>query len=537
MKTSDLFTEPFAFTQTPLLTPEKFREELEKRHLRLAGLRPRVAHLELLHRKGLLAPWYEVTSEDTLREASPIRAKGWARRTDTTHWNFGKEWRYGWYQLLRALEISDVAHRFELRNAAGTQLRQERWRMRPEGRMTPVRPVLPDLVLVALSAIESHYLRRVVGRLKVPSGTFEEYEAFDRAFDAAEMARRVGMSPDEIRRAAEHLLQRPLGVDPLGGWHQVIDQGPARWDELEGEALIAMDHRIAAEVLLMLYEDLADRGLAQALPRDPDTLGYRLRRGHPSLERLLTEFGLSTRPLALVIVPGETEEFFLPRVAEKLGFPIRPHLVDMRSAKGESRRLNAYIAKTVAYRIGEELRPGIHLTSARPTRVFVAMDPEKLYKTAEKRRAVKTAWVSDVEREMLPAGYRVSRGHLRQQICLRVWHHRLPFEFAHFSDSELSAGLTRLYPGQYNVDDLIEAIRLERQTNEPTINRPAKRKVDKVELAKLLWPALEARLDSAIIRRVEPNVPIAKLVIDAYRFALNASLYRYFSVPLRRTRD
>lgn len=78
--------------------------------------------------------------------------------------------------------------------------------------------------------------------------------------------------------------------------------------------------------------------------------------------------------------------------------------------------------------------------------------------------------------------------------------------------------------------------RLERQANEATINRPAKKQVDKVELAKLLWPVLEGRLDATIMRRVEPNIPIAKLVIDAYRFALTASLYRYFSVPLRRTR-
>jgi hypothetical protein len=351
------------------------------------------------------------------------------------------------------------------------------------------------------------------------------------------MARRVGMSAEEIKQAGEHLLQRSLPVDPLGDWHEVIDQGPARWDELEGGALIALDHRIAAEMLLMLYEDLAELGLAEALPDPvavPGLLSYRLRRGHPNLERVLTEFGLSTRPLAVVIVPGETEEFFLPKVAEKFGFPIRPHLVDLRSAKGESKRLNTYIAKTVAYRIGEELRPGLHLAATRPTRVFVAMDPEKLYATAKKRRAVKAAWVSDVEKEMLPAGYRVSRRYLRQQIRLRVWHHRLPFEFAHFSDSELADGLMRLYPGKYKEGDLVRVLRIERRANEPTINRAARKKVDKVKLGKLLWPALEAALDKEITSRVQPNIPIAKLVIDSYRFALNAALYRYFSVPMRR---
>src|SRR5579859_2526315 len=78
MRLSDLLSEPFVFTQTELLTPDQFCTSLEMRHVRLGGIRPRTGHLEALHRRQILVPWFRVTSAGALTPASA----GWATGSD-----------------------------------------------------------------------------------------------------------------------------------------------------------------------------------------------------------------------------------------------------------------------------------------------------------------------------------------------------------------------------------------------------------------------------------------------------------------------
>jgi hypothetical protein len=54
-------------------------------------------------------------------------------------------------------------------------------------------------------------------------------------------------------------------------------RAPSRaWKELKDAALSALDYRIAAEILLLYYEDLAGRALFLPYPRKPPFLLARL---------------------------------------------------------------------------------------------------------------------------------------------------------------------------------------------------------------------------------------------------------------------
>ena len=75
------------------------------------------------------------------------------------------------------------------------------------------------------------------------------------------------LDPAQVRAQAEYLFPHAKTFDPLGGWHRVVRlANSASRQELRGDALLALDMRCAAEMLLLFCEDLADRGHGPALP-------------------------------------------------------------------------------------------------------------------------------------------------------------------------------------------------------------------------------------------------------------------------------
>jgi len=79
-------------------------------------------------------------------------------------------------------------------------------------------------------------------------------------------------------------------------------RAPAKsWEHLKDASLLAMDDRIAAEIVLRFYEDLALRGQAEPLPDLSTTMAW-----HPLHERLsnhpetldedLVRLGISPHP-------------------------------------------------------------------------------------------------------------------------------------------------------------------------------------------------------------------------------------------------
>ena len=63
-------------------------------------------------------------------------------------------------------------------------------------------------------------------------------------------------------------MLRAHGLDPVpDAWMRLMLRVPHNsWDDLKDAALLAMEYREAAEILLLFYEDLADRGQAEPLP-------------------------------------------------------------------------------------------------------------------------------------------------------------------------------------------------------------------------------------------------------------------------------
>jgi hypothetical protein len=78
-------------------------------------------------------------------------------------------------------------------------------------------------------------------------------------------------------------------------------RAPARaWKDLKDAALSALDYRIAAEILLLFYEDLAARGQADPLPDVPRNgwhpLAERLSYRDQTLDEDLMHLGISPHP-------------------------------------------------------------------------------------------------------------------------------------------------------------------------------------------------------------------------------------------------
>jgi hypothetical protein len=72
----------------------------------------------------------------------------------------------------------------------------------------------------------------------------------------------MGLDPTEVLRWAERLIIDAGFHDPLDNWITLIRQtDPDRWEDLKGDALSAVGHRVAAEILLAFYEDLVEAGV------------------------------------------------------------------------------------------------------------------------------------------------------------------------------------------------------------------------------------------------------------------------------------
>ena len=118
-----------------------------------------------------------------------------------------------------------------------------------------------------LTALEALYLPTVNPEwLQLTNVEVEEWEEFRAAYDPVAMSEILQVKPAEIEASAESLLNRAHTIDPTGDWSRLIRRAPERaWKTLTGDALIAHDYRLAAEVLLQYYEDLLDLEAANAL--------------------------------------------------------------------------------------------------------------------------------------------------------------------------------------------------------------------------------------------------------------------------------
>jgi hypothetical protein len=131
---------------------------------------------------------------------------------------------------------------------------------------------------------------------------WDEWQRYRDGFDPVAASARLGYPADRARQDAEWLLSRARDLDPVGdSWSQLMRRAPASaWQGLKGSALSALDYRIAAEILLLFYEDLAARGQADSLPDVPPNgwhpLAERLSHRDSTVDEVLMDLGISPHP-------------------------------------------------------------------------------------------------------------------------------------------------------------------------------------------------------------------------------------------------
>jgi hypothetical protein len=551
----DLIELPFTFWQLPLLTEEQFRREAEERGVRLQPL-----HLEGLHRLRLLTPFLRVKrdgraiagmarrgdpflweaahshpvgradleqakNEGALHDptAEPFVARRRLQRTagETTY--MASEYLYSHHQLI-GLRVVDSALS-HLRYGPGPTItgldvhhfHRERWKLQAAQ--------LHSLAIV-LSALEPIYYPAIVRRISYVGPDYDAYKEWLARLPVTSTLKWLNLEPAWLRSTAEGLLEQARWIDPSGKWAALLPEAdPEQWRELKGEARMAVDLRVAAELPLRYYEHLASARRAPAIRpprlREPDPLQYRLR-PQGGLDGLLMQFGLSPHPRLLLVLEGETEMTIFPRVLDYFGIRRDRDFIALENARGVDRDLSPLVAYAIAPKTVQEEGGRYLRLIAPPTRMLAMMDAEGSYLSEERREKRRSDWVDRIMLTLdTPIRTPAIRRAIERLVHVETWNARgESFEFAHFTDRQLARAAARLdrRSRQPNAEDrqrIIGQLRAKQGNLKHVLGR-----VSKVELAEELWPTLERKIERAKARNTERRIPIVRaldLAIDLAR--------------------
>ena len=426
---------PLAFTQNSLLSPDDFVKQAGER-----GVQIKPEHLLELHRRRALVPLLRIVQRPPRTPtAVPVAASAVGGYTEYRtpldlvitaaqaghlvdpglqpfrRWDgglplpaHGRIHRYpsvfySPYQLLALQQIEQLVLSMTVTRAAGGHLTCTL------GPLTREEVAALDgcrRLAILLSALDMHYLPRIL--LRARHGRVWEQE--DPQFEIKARLDPFGLAPESLAWTAEALLRRASSRDPLGKWYDLIRLAtPATWSGLRGDALLAMDYRIAAEILLRGLDDL-DRGdLSKPPPRTgrmyKAVLDDRLLAEPGDLEGALADRGLSPHPALLLVLEGETEMLLMPRVLTELyGKPVPPALIDPVDMKSIDRDLDLLVRHVAGPKLGNDHGDFVLLTRP-PTRILVAVDPEKRFATKQQQRNERDKLVRRLH-ESLPAALR-----------------------------------------------------------------------------------------------------------------------------------
>jgi hypothetical protein len=388
---------PYAFTQDLLLRSEEFVEEAERMNLTTSR-----EELEELRRLALLVPLFRVDDEHseghvvsiptTDRSDVAAYARSGQVRDPTAdpepnafpieparHTDDGRYWD-GYYfarwQLL-TLSYAQIDLQWHRRGDALDQLREKATRLRQQS--------------ILLSALAPRHLPGIWGQESLPGGS--DFNAFRNAkFGITDEARiqLAGAQPQELLGPAEFFLSSAHGHDPLIDWWPLIRHSDYRgWEKLTGTALYSLWQRIAAEILLRAHEHLAEAQLVDPLPAETEGHFWKplydriSAREADGLDQALGSLGLSPHPRVMLIVEGETELLHVSRLLEEFGIarPNRVRVLNLQGSNKSPRELARYVT---APRLGQ-VKFGRQYLAATPTALYIAMDPENLWKSEETR--------------------------------------------------------------------------------------------------------------------------------------------------------
>jgi len=547
---------PLVFTQRHILDRRNFRDES-----RLRGVWLDDSALDLLDRHGILTPF--------LRARRPLRGvRAAIRASEPRTWPRYPEWvfagdaagllgdRSGGFLrsgpdsqpipsrvFFREIEgVSVQVHEalyspyqlLDLKDAA-TLLPTLSWRdqsgagsVRVEAAQRAAARAVDRAVL--LTALEPRYYPRVVRNLTMPAHVgFEAWDAADRKFDAKASLKWSGWTPEEIMEEARRLLFRAWSIDPLRDWVDLVRfVGSSRWKKLRGDALLAVELRIAAEMLLRFHEALHRAKAAPPLPtrhsRVRDELDDRLKFDPDELDSTLAAYGLSPHPAVLIIAEGQTEMAILPLVMAELGIKRADSYIKLLNAHSENEKHSLLATYAALPKLGpieqdtaEFLRP--------PTRYLIAVDGDHTYRTQQARDAVRDRLVDRLAMELAPEyDTPVARDDLRSLILIEAWADGLDFERAHFTDRELADAIMAIGtpPAGTSTPDVEAELATQRQRalagnarGLEAIWRGWPHKPSKVALALHLWPTLRARIRRQRSRAGFDRIPVARVLLLA----------------------
>jgi hypothetical protein len=370
---------------------------------------------------------------------------------------------------------------------------------------------------IVLSALDTYYWPQITHQLVHDRDIWQQ--AFQ-AFDRPRMLDWLGLTLEQIERQITSLLTTASFTDDTGEFYDLIRRASAdAWKSLAGDAAVAMDYRLGADILSRFAEDLNPGGDyvgAQYVPLTQEGLSAR----PESLDAVLTHLRVSPFPALVICLEGATEYKLVPRVMTTLGIQWddnRLRFVDGGGTNADLSLLGRYAAEPL---IGRDL--GDHVVLDRPlTRFLVMTDAENKYRTPADRRYQRKLLLDSLTKNVpkdLAGNYYINtrRGRI---VDIVTWG-KLPFEFAHFTDRQLADAMlkTAQVPHPQGRDRLIRNLHMQRTRDRaPNVEKVFWRGsgLDKVPLAEALWPVLERKVTNAI-RRGTSGPPVMRACIRAY---------------------
>lgn len=578
----DVASMPWTLTQQQPLDTRHFIDEAKKR-----GFDLDLTTLRELYRHRLLIPFVEVTSRPVRPPAKPTTpdsAMGGTRVMDLReardtgclrdlsaepfkrHLRFehGGQKPRGWwngflyspYQLLAlpALEGVLAGRKYHTR----AQRRFTRL-PKPNDWLLQGTEKLRKMVL-ALTALDARYFPSLdpewIQLNNVPNP--EDWTDYRASFDPVQMQAWLAYPAERARKDAEWLLLRGHDVDPVGAdWSRLMRRAPARSRKyFKDAALLALDARIAAEILLRFYEDLALRGHARPLPDLSNAMGWnplheRLSCHPETLDDDLVRLGISPHPRVVLALEGETEAYHAPLVWQALGFSEAPELMRLLKLGGTDHDLTKVAAVTAAPLVGGQVLPNEWKLIKPYTRLFVAVDPDRPFTTPERVAEEKAKILKEVRDVLKAQGVtRPKPEELDELVEIRTWDASC-YEFAHFTDEELADGLIEAHPtiDGWTRDQLIDALAYWRAKKKDikrvwesgrwieqsgSMSGKWTPEPSKVKLAEALWPLLLRNVQLCMAIEKAPVPPIAAVINDAYHVAQQ---WRYLSFLLTEVPD
>ena len=526
---------PWVFTQDDLLSTDEFLKRADQ-----LGYRIRREDVQRLHQERQLLPLLQVVDEPDpdqavptaigsasstyLREVDRAAIEGrlrdpWAHETapayerpeseDPGHWWDGLLWSS--WQLL---DIREVWPLRELTPYSGGQSARRRTRT------------------VVLCALTPRHLPSVRDQASIPPGRdVHQLLSLRAAVPAASILRSIGVDPVVLRDDAERLLGWAHSRDPVGALLPLLRRMNCRsWDRLTGDPAHALQLRVAAEVLLRTYEELASAGQVEPLPDFSGSMGWHplvdritdRSKNPPPLESILADFGLVTSPRLVLLVEGETELIHLPRLLAEFSDP-RPEFIRVQRLGGVRVNPQLLARYVVTPRLGDRLGDGWML-DVPPSAIMIAVDEEGPWATEEDRAARDRSIRVGIRREVELQGGAIDDGTLDYLVHIRTWGSSGCYEFANFQDDEIVDALSLSGPddSRSNVPSRVDIGRLIAQSRRGELPLDAvlgRCRMTKPNLAECMWPTLLVKAQSEVAAG-EIVTPVVRVLVDAVEVAL-----------------